>query len=193
VENAKVRTNSEVRKDTIVPVTSASIHTKDKASWKYCRVEVRAKLPLCLGTWPAIWMMPQVDTYGYWPSSGEIDIMEHVGYMPEQVHFTLHCATYNSGTATNPRNHSVNCYNVNTQFHVYAVEWKEDQIEFFVDGLLKFRVKKKTTDTWREWPFYHPFYLILNSGFGGSWGGQQGINLAGLPQDYVIDYVRVFQ
>jgi beta-glucanase (GH16 family) len=119
--------------------------------------------------------------------------MEHVGFDPNRVHFTLHCNKYNSGTYPNPRSRSINCYNVNTQFHVYAVEWNEDRIEFFVDGTLQFRVLKKTTDTWTEWPFHRPFYLILNSAFGGGWGGQQGINLAGLPQDYVIDYVRVFQ
>jgi beta-glucanase (GH16 family) len=181
-----------VVKDTVVPVTSASIHTRYKAAWTYCRLEVRAKLPLCLGTWPAIWMMPEVDVHGYWPSSGEIDIMEHVGHDPDRVHFTLHTAEYN-WTTNSAKTLSVNCYNVNTEFHVYAMEWREGGIEFFVDGVRKYRVLRKDSDTWREWPFEYPFYLILNTGFGGGWGGEKGIDLKGLPQDYVIDYVRVFQ
>jgi beta-glucanase (GH16 family) len=181
------------RKDTIVAVTSASIHTKNTAAWTYCRVEVRAKLPLCKGTWPAIWMMPQTDTYGYWPSSGEIDIMEHVGYDPNKVYYTLHCQTYNSGTNPNPRSSSANCFNVNTEWHVFALEWHEDRFEWYLDGERKFRYKKQSGDDWRKWPFMHPFYLILNTGFGGGWGGREGIDLNGLPQDYVIDYVRVFQ
>jgi beta-glucanase (GH16 family) len=192
VENAKIQHWPEIRKDSIVPVTSASIHTKDKASWTYCRVEVRAKLPLCLGTWPAIWMMPEGDVYGYWPNSGEIDIMEHVGYDPNRIHYTLHCRKYNWNAGTNPRTLSVNCYNVNTEFHIYALEWNEDRIEFYLDGALKYRVNKNN-GTWEEWPFHLPFYLILNTGFGGGWGGREGVDLSGLPQDYVIDYVRIYQ
>ncbi len=84
------RINGEVR-----PITSASITTKGKGDWKYCRVEVRAKLPICLGTWPAIWMMPKESTYGRWPASGEIDIMEHVGYEPETIHYAIHTDSLN--------------------------------------------------------------------------------------------------
>jgi beta-glucanase (GH16 family) len=192
VKDAIISLWPTVKKDTIVPVTSASIHTRYKAAWKYCRVEVRAKLPLCSGTWPAIWMMPENDVHGYWPSSGEIDIMEHVGNDPNHVHFTLHSAKYN-WMENNAPTYSVNCYNVNTQFHIFAMEWREGGIEFFVDGVRKYRVLKQYTDTWAEWPFEELFYLILNTGFGGGWGGRDGTDLKGLPQDYIIDYVRVFQ
>lgn len=195
VKDAKVSYWPVVLKDTVMPVTSASIRTAGKASWTYCRVEVRAKLPLCRGTWPAIWMMPEEPAfYGGWPNSGEIDIMEHVGYDPGKVYYTLHCKTYNhSGPNGNPRTSSAAIANENTEFHVYALEWRDGEFEFFLDGKLKYRVRRGATDSWQEWPFHRPFYLILNQTFGGGWGGQQGIDLKGLPQDYVIDYVRVFQ
>ncbi|MDR2806085.1 MAG: family 16 glycosylhydrolase, partial [Dysgonamonadaceae bacterium] len=117
---------------------------------------------------------------------------EHVGYDPNRVHYTLHSRKYNWSNGDNPRTLSVNCYNVNTEFHIYALEWHEDRIEFYLDGVRKYRVNKNN-GTWEEWPFFHPFYLILNTGFGGGWGGREGVDLKGLPQDYVIDYVRVYQ
>lgn len=172
-------------------VTSASICTKNKHMWTYCRVEVRAKLPMCLGTWPAIWMMPNDDKYGGWPRSGEIDILEHVGYEPNDVHYAIHTEKYNHMHDTQKR-HTVPCPSSFTDFHVYAMEWHPDRIEWHLDGEIKF-VVKNNENTWDAWPFNHPFYLILNLAFGGGWGGREGINLEGLPQSYVIDYVRVFQ
>ena len=70
--------------------TSARMVTAGKASWKYGRIEVRAKLPAGVGTWPAIWMMPASSVYGGWPKSGEIDIMEHVGYDMNRIHGSAH-------------------------------------------------------------------------------------------------------
>lgn len=209
VKDALLSQYPDVRKDSVVPFTSASIHTKDKSSWTYCRVEMKAKLPLCKGTWPAIWMMPEKEYYPpyYWPSGGEIDIMEHVGYDPNKVHYTMHCDKENG--ANNAYHKSTNIYNVNTEWHVYALEWHEDRMEWYLDGTLKFRIKKPTNKPtgdindenyinnpdalWRWWPYMHPFYLMVNSAWGGGWGGQQGIDISGLPQDYIIDYVRVFQ
>lgn len=198
IKNAKVNNQSknewtERRKDTIISVKSASITTKGLKYWKYCRVDVKAKLPMCKGTWPAIWMMPQWDKYGYWPKSGEIDIMEHVGYDPNLVHYTLHCTDHNSGTWPNPYNKSVTCPTSYTEFHVYSLEWTKDRIAWYLDGKLKFTVNKPQAATIGNWPFDEEFYLILNQAFGGSWGGREGVDLDGLPQDYQIDYVRVYQ
>lgn len=75
--------------------TSASLTTAGRASWTYGRIEARAKLPGGRGTWPAIWMLgDSIRTVG-WPTCGEIDIMEHVGYDPEKVHCTVHTGAYN--------------------------------------------------------------------------------------------------
>jgi len=175
----------------IRPVTSASIDTKGKRAWKYCKVEVRAKLPACLGTWPAIWMMPSNDTYGIWPKSGEIDIMENVGYDPGKVHYNVHSDKYNY-MKDNQKNFTVDCPTAFTGFHVYGLEWTKDQIDWYLDGKLQYTVRK-TEPGWSAWPFNQPFYLILNSAFGGGWGGRNGVDITKLKQEYLIDYVRVYQ
>jgi beta-glucanase (GH16 family) len=175
----------------ICPVTSASIISKGKKAWKYCKVEVRAKLPASLGTWPAIWMMPEKDNYGDWPKSGEIDIMEHVGYEPDNIHFAIHSNKYNH-TKDNQKRHTVACPASYTDFHVYGLEWTKNEIKWFLDGKLQYSVTKDEKG-WSAWPFDRPFYLILNSAFGGGWGGRNGVDITKLKQEYIIDYVRVYQ
>jgi len=175
----------------IRPITSASIRTKNKGDWKYGRIEVRAKVPSSLGTWPAIWMMPTQQTYGGWPKSGEIDIMEFVGYDPHTIYFNLHTEKYNHTKGTG-RGTSVECKNPDKEFHVYAVEWFEDHIDWYMDDKKVFTIQNDEP-TWEAWPIDHEFYLIINFAFGGEWGAQKGVDVSSLPQNYYIDYVRVFQ
>lgn len=173
--------------------TSASIHTQNKMKFTYGRVDVRAKLPAIKGTWPAIWLMPNDSHYGMWPRSGEIDIMEHVGYDPYVVHFTAHTYQHNSGT-DNKHHMSMRLMNPAPadDFHVYSLEWTENKITWLVDGKRGFTMVRNSP-TWLDWPFDKDFYLILNLAWGGGWGGQQGIEPEQLPQTYEIDYVRIFQ
>ncbi len=185
------RNDSAIIDGEMRPVTSASLISKGKGDWKYGRVEVRAKLPSCLGTWPAIWMMPTSGVYGGWPKSGEIDIMEHVGYDPDRIYFNLHTGKYNHSIGTG-RGSSVGCPHPNKDYHVYAVEWFEDHIDWFLDDEMVFSIQNDGTG-WESWPLDQPFYLILNFAFGGAWGAQKGVDLKGLPQEFYIDYVRVFQ
>ena len=175
----------------IRPVTSASVISQNKGDWKYGRIEVKAKLPQCLGTWPAIWMMPTKSVYGGWPKSGEIDIMEHVGFEPGKVFFNLHTEKYNHIKSAG-RGTSTNCSDASEKFHIYAVEWFEDHIDWFFDEAKVFTVKNDEAG-WEAWPLDHAFYLILNFAFGGEWGGRHGVDLNSLPQQFMIDYVRVFQ
>jgi beta-glucanase (GH16 family) len=186
-----VRNDSALIDGKIRPITSASIHTKGKKEWKYGKIEIRAKLPGCLGTWPAFWMMPVTDIYGKWPKSGEIDIMENVGYEPDKLHYTIHSEKYNH-TKDTQKTHSVECSTATTGFHVFALQWSEKRFEWFLDGEKQYTIEK-TEDGWEAWPFDHPFYLLINSAFGGGWGGKKGIDLSQLPQDFVIDYVKVYQ
>lgn len=174
------------------PITSASIHSKKTFNWKYGKVEVRTKLPMCLGTWPAIWMMPVKGVYGGWPKSGEIDIMEHVGYEPEKINYAIHTEAYNH-MKKNGLGSNAFCPTCYTDFHVYGLEWHEDRVEWYLDGRKRFVINKPKNATWESWPLDQPFYLILNLAFGGGWGGTKGIDMDGLPQEYVIDYVRIFQ
>jgi beta-glucanase (GH16 family) len=177
-------------------ITSASIHTNHKGDWKYGRIEVRAKMPAPFnGTWPAIWMLFSEPTFGWWPNSGEIDIMEHVGYTPDAIFYSLHAKNYFNGNPTGDKakTTSSNDNTIATKFHVYAVEWFPDRIDWYFDSEKKFSVTNPNTGNWEDWPFDHPFYLILNLALGGSWGGAAGVNKDALPAAYQIDYVRVFQ
>lgn len=171
-------------------VTSGSVMTKDKVKFTYGRVDIRAKLPICLGSWPALWMMPNDDVYGYWPNSGEIDIIEHVGFNPYTIYFTAHCAEQNG--ENNKYHSSASLPTCTTEFHVYSLEWSENRLDWYIDGKRKWTVVKNS-NTWRGWPYNKDFYLILNTAFGGSWGGQRGVDLEALPITFEIDYVRVFQ
>lgn len=171
--------------------TSAKLRSKDEGFWQYAYIEVRAKLPFGRGTWPAIWMLPKENIYGGWPKSGEIDIMEHVGYDPGVVHGTVHTEAFNHSIGTQVGKQTV-VMDFDTNFHVYAINWTENRIEFFVDGI-KYQEFKNNGDGPAAWPFDHPFYLVLNVAVGGNWGGVEGVDDAIWPQRMEVDYVRVYE
>lgn len=171
--------------------TSARLVTKGKGDWLYGRIEVKAKLPEGVGTWPAIWMLPTDWEYGGWPASGEIDIMEHVGYDFGTVHGTIHTEAYNHSIGTQ-LGKSVEVENVSTRFHVYAIDWNEDEIVWYVDGEAYYRIENPNK-TYKEWPFDKRFHLLLNIAIGGNWGGAQGVDPNLDEATMEIDYVRVFQ
>jgi beta-glucanase (GH16 family) len=170
--------------------TSARLITKHKGDWQYGRIEVRAKLPLGRGIWPAIWMLPTDLKYGVWPHSGEIDIMEHVGYMPDSVFMTIHTGKYSYRSGVE-KTKGVYFDDLHTKFHVYAINWTTNLIEFFIDDkkYLEFRKEKQDAEVW---PFDERFHLLLNIAVGGSWGGLKGIDNAVFPQRMMVDYVRVY-
>lgn len=184
--------NDSMRLDNkIIPITSASLITKGLHDWTYGRMEVRAKIPSSLGTWPAIWTLgANVGTVG-WPACGEIDIMEHVGYMPDTLHFNVHTQKYNHaiGTGKGTRIPYKAPYEA---FHVYAIEWFPDRIDWFFDGNKVFTYKNEGSGN-DAWPFDKPQYIILNLAFGGAWGGTKGVDIKSLPQQMLVDYVRVYQ
>lgn len=170
--------------------TSARLVSKEKAAWKYAYIEVKAKLPEGLGTWPAIWMLPEENTYGGWPKSGEIDIMEHVGFDPGRVHGTVHTEAFNHSIGTQ-KGAQLQVDDFQSEFHIYAIDWREDMIDFFIDGV-KYFTFENTGNGPKEWPFDHPFHLILNIAVGGNWGGSKGVDANIWPQRMEVDYVRVF-
>ena len=170
--------------------TSARLVTRGKGDWLYGRIEVRAKLPMGKGTWPAIWMLPTDWEYGGWPASGEIDIMEHVGYDPGVVHGTIHTEAYNHSIGTQ-KGASIGVEDAMANFHVYAIEWDEDLIRWYVDDVLYFSFNNEHR-TYKEWPFDQRFHLLLNIAVGGNWGGAEGID-PGLTEVLMeVDYVRVY-
>jgi beta-glucanase (GH16 family) len=171
--------------------TSASLNTRAQASWTYGRIEVRAKLPGGRGTWPAIWMLGTNMNAVGWPACGEIDIMEYVGHDPGVVHANVHTRGYNH-TRGNGRGARLAVPDAEKEFHVYAVEWTPEKLEFFVNDRKYFTLENDGTGV-DSWPFDAPQYLILNLAIGGAWGGQKGIDDTIFPQKFLIDYVRVYQ
>jgi beta-glucanase (GH16 family) len=176
--------------------TSASVTSRGKVTWRYGRIEVRAKLPTGRGTWPAIWMLgtrergPGQRRVG-WPACGEIDIMENVGFAPNVIHANVHTAKYNH-VRGNSKGAKITVKKPYDALHVYAIEWSKDRIDFFVDDKKYFTYENEGTGT-DAWPFDSPHYLILNIAIGGSWGGQRGIDDTIFPQEMLIDYVRVYE
>jgi beta-glucanase (GH16 family) len=171
--------------------TSASINTRRRFEFLYGRVEVRAKLPTGNGTWPAIWMLGvDIDRVG-WPACGEIDIMENVGFEPNRIYGTIHTADYNHVAGTS-KGASLDVSAPWQEFHVYAIEWYTDRVEFFIDGQRYFTFRNEGTGS-RTWPFDQPHYLLINLAIGGTWGGQKGVDDARFPHYYYVDYVRIYK
>jgi beta-glucanase (GH16 family) len=184
----------EAHKETMggKPYTSTRIVSKQKGDWLYGRIEVKAKLPKGKGTWPAIWMLSTDWSYGGWPESGEIDIMEHVGYDPGVIHATLHSQKYNHVKGTQ-QGGKVSISDVQDAFHIYAIEWSKDKVDFYVDDKIYHSITRKPTDDFSGWPFDKRFHLIMNLAVGGNWGGKEGVDESIWPQRMEVDYVRVYQ
>jgi beta-glucanase (GH16 family) len=176
--------------------TSARLVSKGKGDWLYGRIEVSAKLPSGRGTWPAIWMLSTGWEYGRWPSSGEIDIMEHVGFDPDVVHASVHTKAYNHNINTH-KTATTRVPNARTGFNVYAIEWDAQEIRAYVNQQHYFTFKNERLTNpaadFKQWPFDKAFHLLLNIAVGGTWGGQKGVDETIWPQRMEIDYVRVYK
>lgn len=195
-ENARVEDGHliiECRKDNFEgkPITSASLTTQGKHSLKYGRIEARAKIPTGKGTWPAFWTLGESIGTAGWPKCGEIDILENVGYNPKSIHANIHTGAYNHTIGTG-KGSNIEVEAPWKEFHVYAVDWYPDRLEFFFDDTRYF-VYKKTSSEHDIWPFDDNHYLIVNFAFGGAWGGAQGVDESILPQKYIVDYVRYYK
>ena len=171
-------------------VYSARMYGKKTVGFKYGYFEARIKLPRGKGTWPAWWMFP-VDSSN-WPDCGEIDIMEEVGVDPNLVSSSFHCAAYNHPSKTQ-KTHEMYCVGAEDGFHVYALEWTEDYMRTYVDGTEQLYFENDHQGNNDTWPFYKPFFLILNVAWGGDWGGYDGVDESALPLTMEVDYVRVWQ
>ncbi len=163
--------------------TSARLVTKDKFSFKYGKVEVRAKLPSGVGTWPAIWMLGSDIGSAGWPASGEIDIMEHLGRTLNTIYGTLHYPGHSGGSADGT---TTVIANATTEFHIYSLEWSASSIKIFVDDQLY-----HTTANSSNLPFNHDFFFIVNVAIGGGFGGP--VDPAFTRSTMEVDYIRVYK
>ena len=165
------------------PYTSARLLTRDKFSFKYGKVEVKARLPEGVGTWAAIWMLGDNISSVGWPACGEIDIMEHLGRQLNKVYGTLHHPGHSGG---NGDGSSTNILNATTEFHKYSVEWSSETIKIAVDDIVFY-----TFINAGNLPFNQNFFVILNIAMGGNFGGP--VDAAFTSGVMEIDYVRVYQ
>jgi beta-glucanase (GH16 family) len=197
--------------------TSARLISLNKGDWKYGRFEIRAKLPQGQGTWPAIWMLPTDWVYGPWAGSGEIDIMEAVNLhvitankSPESaVHGTLHYGKQSPNNVyTGQGYHLPNELNPADAFHVYALEWQQDEIRWYVDDV-HFATQRSSgwysqyidgngdlVNAPDDAPFNQRFHMLLNLAVGGAWAAnvnKTGIDESIFPQSMLVDYVRVYE
>ena len=168
--------------------TSTRITTKNKKEFKYGRIEARAKLPLGQGLWPAFWMLGSNISEVGWPTCGEIDILEYVGRERESIFTSVHTAD-SHGMTKNTKKDIVP--GIEEGFHTYAIDWNEDRIEFLIDNKLfyTFTPENKSVEVW---PFNQPFFIIVNMAIGGNFGGPE-IDDSIFPQEFVIDYIRVYE
>lgn len=163
--------------------TSARILSKDKFDFTYGKIEVKAKLPAGVGTWPAVWMLgSNINTVG-WPACGEIDIMEHRGSELNKIFGTLHYPGRSGGNADGA---TTIISNATTEFHIYSLEWSASSIQIYVDGLLYHTVNNSGSI-----PFNHDFFFIMNVAMGGGFAGS--VDPAFTKDSMEVDYIRVYK
>ena len=163
--------------------TSARLLSQNKFSFKYGKVETRAKLPAGVGTWPAIWMLGNnIPTVG-WPACGEIDNMEHRGSELNKIFGTVHHPGHSGGNADGG---TKVISNATTEFHIYRMEWSASSIKFYIDDVIFYTFSNNSS-----LPFNQNFFLLLNFAMGGNFGGT--VDPAFTNATFEIDYIRVYQ
>lgn len=169
--------------------TSARIKTKGLFEQTYGRFEARIKTPYGPGIWPAFWMLGANIDATPWPQCGEIDIMEQRGQEPHINNGSIHGPGYSGGNAiTKP--YGLTNGRFDTDYHIYAIEWREGNIDFFVDDYLYQRITPENVTG--QWVYDHPFYIILNVAVGGNFVGFPTTGTP-FPQSMYIDYVKVYK
>ena len=173
--------------------TSARLRTLHKGDWKYGRFEIKAKLPFGQGLWPAIWMLPTDWAYGGWAASGEIDIMEMIGQDTKRIYGTLHYGGKSPDNVQSGNSYSLATGTFSGDFHVFALEWEENEMRWFVDDV-RYATQNQWYSTGNDYPapFDQRFHLLLNVAVGGNWPGSPDGSTT-FPQVMVVDYVRIFE
>lgn len=179
---------------------SVRLETIGKQNFLYGRIDITAKLPRGVGTWPAVWLLPATDVYASmsplsdpfrYKNGGEIDILEAVGFLPDSVYGVVHTK---AGDRDHVGSHSIaRVPNSDTTFNTYTLLWTPTTLTFEVNGRPYHTYTRSDTADYMTWPFDQPFYLIANVALGGTWGGMDtknfpgnGIDNAALPASMAI-------
>ena len=171
--------------------TSGRITTQGKFTAEYGRLEVRAKVPSGVGTWPAFWALGANKPEVGWPAAGEIDAMEYVGRLPRETSGAVHGPDAN-GERWYLSRKGQSEQDLSEAFHVYSVDWSPDELVWRLDGEEYGSVTRDDVEAaGGTWVYDHPFYLLLNLAVGGNLGGDVPEDTT-WPQKYVVDYVRVY-
>jgi beta-glucanase (GH16 family) len=172
--------------------TSARLKTEGRFTQTYGRFEARVQIPRGQGMWPAFWLLGANASSAGWPGCGEIDIMENIGREPTTVHGTFHGPGYSGGSAIGAAFQSADGKPFADAYHVYAVEWDQAEIRWYVDDHLYETRKPSDLPGGSRWVFDHDFFIIINVAVGGSWPGNPDKTTI-FPQQMKVDYVRVYK
>jgi beta-glucanase (GH16 family) len=197
------------------PYTSGKVRTLGLASWKYGKIEFRAKPPARQGTWPAVWMMPAASHYGGWPRSGEIDILEGVNLgasCPEckgnvgenRMISAIHFGDYAPANKLKDMRVALPSYALpSNDFHIWTLEWGKGLMRFYLDGRKYWELRPGDWETASplakgnpDAPFDQPFYLMANLAIGGKLSednNDKGVAADVVPAAFAIDWIRVYQ
>lgn len=171
---------------------SARLNTKSLFEFLYGRIEARMKIPVGQGIWSALWLLgSDIDTT-LWPRCGEIDVMENIGREPNIIYGSAHGPSYSRLQAFSQAYQLPNDQHFSREFHEFAVEWRPDQIRWFVDKQEFFCFSTSDLADSSNWVFNRPYFVILNVAVGGLWPGYPD-RTTRFPQSMLVDYVRVYQ
>lgn len=169
--------------------TSSRLTTMGKKSFKFGRIDMRAKLPKGQGIWPAFWMLGDNFPTAGWPTCGEIDIMEFLGHELTKVYSTIH---FRAGTGSRNISKSfTNSTPIPDEYHVYSLVWETDKMRMLIDDKLIGEFQASDIGG-AAYPFNEKFFFLLNVAVGGNWPGSPNATTY-FPQWMFVDYVRVFQ
>ncbi|WP_439102229.1 malectin domain-containing carbohydrate-binding protein [Congregibacter sp.] len=209
LENGTLVIEAHYDEGAVPAYSSARVHSGAQQDLVYGRVDIRARVPEGRGLWPALWFFP-TDPYRYatnctaedadvndnarcdaWPNSGEMDLMEHVGHEPGVVHGTVHTRDYYFKLG-NQIGQSIVIPDLGEAFHTYSLVWGANALGMYVNGQRYFSYFNDGLG-YTQWPFDHPFHVILNLAIGGDWGRAGGpIDDSIFPQSLEVDFVRIY-
>ena len=196
-----IRERNVTEKEEVYEYSSARIVTKGKVFTTYGYFVARIKLPVGTGLWPAFWMLPENNyQHRWWPDSGEIDIMEARGRIPNAFGSTIHTANANHQDIFRSKEYNFNNSDI-SEYHDYGVLWDENGFKFYIDGEMFFEVTPSQyqnnnafySDNSPQAPFDQPFHIIFNLAIGGVYDNGRSVDEDFQEAEMLVDYVRIYK